>query len=264
MSRIGWAKNRVGSTQDLKSKGDMQMPVSRKILWVVNYNTLEDFFAKAIDIRATGVAIRTDNNLVRAIPKFHAAGLKVYGWRWPSARADPATNEAAKVARLLQDADMDGYFVDPEGAPGQHYDWDQSGLAALAEDFSSTIKTAAPEKLFGVTSHYMAKFTFPKIPWASFFKHADVFLPQSYWRSTGGMIGHGDAADNYDVGIDRWTRTGAQKDKIVPMGGEIGVSKASDINSHMNAAKSRGIDELHFYTTERSVKPSVWDAIRSV
>jgi hypothetical protein len=239
------------------------MPAKNKVLWVVNYNKLDDFFAIAQKVKATAVAIRTDNNLINAIPKFQGAGIKVYGWRWPQALADSAMNEAQKVSTLFRDHGMDGYFVDPEQRRGHSDDWDRPGLAALADDFMSTIRQAGPDKRLGVTSHYLAKFTYPNVPWSAFFKHADVFLPQSYWRSTEGTIGHGDPADNYAVGIDRWKKTGAPVAKIIPMAGELGSSKASEINAHVNAAIAQGIDELHFYASEPSVKQAVWDAVGS-
>ncbi|WP_267551875.1 hypothetical protein [Rhizobium rhizogenes] len=87
---------------------------------------------------------------------------------------------------------FDGYFIDPEGVPGKPYDWDRAGLSGLATDFVATIKAAGNDKRLGVTSHYLAKFRFPKIPWAAFSQHADVYLPQSYWRSTDVIVGHGD------------------------------------------------------------------------
>jgi hypothetical protein len=127
-----------------------------KVLWVVNYNKLDEFVRQASDIGATGVAIRSDNNLSQAIAKFHAKGIKVFGWRWPSAHRDPCLNEAAKIANLLGKG-LDGYFVDPEGEKGKPYDWDLPGLEGLAEDFCRTITSAAPNKPFGVSSHYRAK-----------------------------------------------------------------------------------------------------------
>ncbi len=237
------------------------MPAVTKILWVVNYASLDDFFDTARSMRATGVAIRSDNSLINAIPKFHAAGIKVYGWRWPSAQADPAMNEAAKISKLFTEHDLDGYFVDPEQARGKPYDWDCTGLNNLARDFMATLRQAGPNKRLGVTSHYLAKFTYPKIPWAQFFEFADVFLPQSYWRSAGGPIGHAIPADNYAVGIDRWKRTGAMAGNIVPMAGELGSSTPSEINEYVRAAADTGINELHFYASEASVKQGVWSAV---
>ena len=66
------------------------MATGEKVLWVVNYESLEEFIDKAIFVKATAVAIRTDNDLVKAIPAFNSKGIKVYGWRWPSAKRDAA------------------------------------------------------------------------------------------------------------------------------------------------------------------------------
>lgn len=237
------------------------MSAKTKVLWVVNYDKLDDFVRQAVAVKATAVAIRSDNNLVAAITKFHAEKIDVYGWRWPSSQGDACMKEASKIADLIKNDGLDGYFVDPEGAPGKPYDWDRAGLSGLATDFVGTIKAADENKRFGVTSHYLAKFCFPNIPWAAFFQHADVYLPQSYWRSTEGIIGHGDPADNYAVGIDRWTKSGAAADKIVPMGGELGSTTVKDLNAHVAAAAAHGRDELHFYVSEPSVTQPIWNAI---
>src|SRR5262249_31836168 len=83
-----------------------------------------------VAIGATAVAIRTDNDLLTAIPAFHHKGLKVYGWRWPSAQRDGAMKEADHAASLLSKG-LDGYIADPEGAPGKPFDWDRRGLDHL-------------------------------------------------------------------------------------------------------------------------------------
>src|SRR5262245_57162672 len=146
-----------------------------KVLWVVNYDQLEEIRDRAMAVKATAVAIRTDNDLVKAIPAFHNKGIQVYGWRWPSAKRDAAMPEANKVIELFTQG-LDGYYVDPEGAQGKPWDWDQHGLAPLANDFCQTITVAAAGKPFGTTSHYRGKKTFGKLPWATFFQHSTVFL----------------------------------------------------------------------------------------
>ena len=87
-----------------------------KILWVVNYDQLSAFLTQAVAIGATGVAIRTDNDIAGAIPRFHQKGIKVFGWRWPSAMRDAAMKEANKVVGLYQQG-MDGYYVDSPESP---------------------------------------------------------------------------------------------------------------------------------------------------
>lgn len=229
-----------------------------KVIWVVNYNRVEDFIRQCVAVGATSVAIRTDNDLRKAIPLGHQANLKVYGWRWPSSLHDPAMNEAAKVKALF-DQGLDGYFVDPEMSQQASINWDQSGLAGLAEAFCSTISAAAHGRPFGVTSHYLAKRVEPNLPWASFFKYATVLLPQAYWRSTEGVIGHGIPADNYAVSIAAWTAAGGDPRKIVPMAGELGVSTAAEIAQYVQAAKAA--PALHFYAYGPEVRPEVWAAV---
>ncbi|MGO4700583.1 hypothetical protein [Dyella sp. 2RAB6] len=229
-----------------------------KVIWVVNYNRLEDFLQQCVAVGATSVAIRTDNDLRKAIPIAHQAQLKVYGWRWPSSLHDPAMNEAAKVKALF-DQGLDGYFVDPEMSEQDNIDWDRNGLADLAEEFCSTIARAANGKPFGVTSHYLARRAEPKLPWASFFKYATVLLPQAYWRSTEGVIGHGIPADNYAVAIAAWTAAGGDPARIVPMAGELGVSTAAEIAQYVKAAGTAAA--LHFYAYEPKIRADVWAAV---
>ena len=231
-----------------------------KVLWVVNYNSLSKFLQRALAAKVTAVAIRTDNDIAQAINPFHNAGLKVYGWRWPSAQKNSAMAEAHKAATLLTNG-MDGYFADPEGEPGKPFDWDQPGLDQLADDFCTAIKSAAGGKPLGVTSHYLGKKVFPNLPWASFFQHADVFLPQAYWRVAGGVVHHGKPAENYRTSIQAWIQTGAVQGKIQPMAGELVHVSGPEIGQYAAEATTEGVSVLHFYTDENGVAPAVWNAI---
>jgi hypothetical protein len=235
------------------------MALQEKVLWVVNYSTLQDFVDRSIGVDANAVAIRTDNDLLTAIPTFHRNAIKVYGWRWPSAQRDAAMSEADRVANLLSKG-LDGYFVDPEGAPGKPYDWDQQGLDQLAEDFCNRITSAAPEKPFGVTSHYRAEKVFPDLPWRTFFRHSSILLPQAYWRSDEGKIGHG-PSDNYRVALDCWLQAGGDRTKIVPMAGELAHVTGAEIDAHVQEANAQSINRLHFYTYQDDVPDDVWQAV---
>jgi hypothetical protein len=242
------------------------MPASEKILWIVNYDAVAHVLGAAQAAGATGVALRTDNDIAAALPVLHAHGIKVFGWRWPSARVDPAMKEADKVVALLA-LGMDGYYVDPEGAekvngkPTKPYDWDQPGLAPVAQAFCQRIAGALGGRPFGFTSHYRAKAVFPNLPWTTFFQYATVLLPQSYWRSTEGTIGHGLPEDNYRRGLEFWAKAGGAKNLIVPMAGELGSVTAAEIGRYVAEAKAQGVDSLHFYTWDSSVKPTVMAAI---
>jgi hypothetical protein len=235
-----------------------------KTLWVVNYNDVNQFFAAAQEVGVTSVAIRTDNDLRRAIELFHSkSNIKVFGWRWPSAMRDPAMNEAKKVIGLF-DVGLDGYYVDPEGAPGKPYDWDRPGLADLATEFCTAISKAAKEKgkPFGVTSHYRANQIFRNLPWTAFFQFATVLLPQAYWRVDDGVVGHGDPSDNYDRSIQAWgAAPGAAGKLIEPMAGELAHSSAADIAEYASTAKARNREGLHFYTYSDSIAAPVLNAI---
>jgi hypothetical protein len=236
------------------------MPTTEKVLWVVNYNTVAEFVKQAKAAKVTAVAIRTDNDVKTAIEKFHDQGIKVYGWRWPSAKRDPALREAEKVVQLLGNG-LDGYYVDPEGDKGKPWNWDQSGLEGLADEFSKRITSADSTKPFGITSHYLGQKVYGKLPWTSFFKYATIFLPQAYWRSEEGAIGHGKPRGNYKDSLATWQDTGAPAENIVPMAGEIAHATAAEIDEYAAVATDSHIPSLHFYASEDGIGKDVWKAI---
>lgn len=233
---------------------------SAKVLWVVNYNNLNEFLQRAQSARVTAVAIRTDNNIAQALGPFHAAGMKVYGWRWPSAQTAGALAEANRAAALLAQG-MDGYFVDPEGQPGKPFDWNRPGLQDLATQFCTTIKSAAPAKPLGVTSHYRAQQIFPNLPWAAFFANADILLPQAYWRVAQGPVHHADPAENYRDSIQAWVQAGGTKAKIQPMAGELVHVHGNEVKAYAQEASNQGVATLHFYTDEPGITDEVWGAV---
>jgi hypothetical protein len=236
------------------------LQLEEKVLWVVNYPRLDWFVERATFVKATAVAIRTDNDLDTAISTFHDKGIKVYGWRWPSAERDRALKEAKNVVDLLRKG-LDGYYVDPEGELGKHYDWNQKNLESVAEDFCKAITAASTSKPFGTTSHFRGKKVFDKLPWGSFFKYSNVFLPQAYWQSAGGLINGGNPEKNYRESIDEWKAIGAPKDKIVPMAGELAFSTAKQIEEYAQVAQAQGVSSLHFYTATKDVQSEVWKAV---
>ncbi|MES1147333.1 MAG: hypothetical protein ABUL49_01135 [bacterium] len=231
-----------------------------KVLWVVSYHDAKDFLKQAQDANVNRVAIRTSNNIPHAIDVFKDKGIEVYGWRWPSSHRDPAMNEADKAADLLNHG-LDGYYVDPEEHKNHDYDdWNKTGLETLAEDFCKAIKETG--KPLGVTSLMGALYNAPHLPWKSFFKYADVLLPQSYWRADGGgKVLHGNVTENYKWGLDHWKAAGGIEAKIMPMAGEIQYAKKAEIEEYVAQAKHYQKDELHFYAANGSVPPGVWEAI---
>jgi hypothetical protein len=236
------------------------MAALAKILWAAHYGTLDEFMSRAVNCGATGVAIRTDNDLTEAIPAAHARGMQIYGWRWPAAVREDAMAEADAVVALFGQK-LDGYFLDTRRAPGVEYDWDQPGLEQLADEFCGHITAAAAGKPFGITSHYRAAEAYPDIPWKTLFQYASVLVPQSYWRSSLGKIGSGQPAANYIAGIDAWTKAGCKKADIVPMAGELGASSADEIRAYVAAAAARHITTLHYYCYDSNVSSAVWSAV---
>jgi hypothetical protein len=246
-----------------------QIPaVTEKVLWVVNYPDLNWFVTKASFVGATAVAIRTDNDMDAAIAVLHPLGIKVYGWRWPSAEKQRALAEARKVVDWYGKG-LDGYYVDPEGEPGQHFDWNRNGLDSVADEFCKTITSADPNKPFGTTSHYRGEKVFDKLPWDVFFKYSSVLLPQAYWRVdvgnlNGAAVKNGDPKENYIESLKAWTVTGGQTDKIIPMAGELDFSTVADIEHYFEEVVNQNKTAMHFYTANENVDDKVWNAVKQV
>lgn len=234
-----------------------------KILWVVQYDNVQSLAKTAEQAGATGVAIRTDNDLGTALQVFHGKGIKVYGWRWPSAQRDAAMREADRAATAFHRG-LDGYYVDPEGEPGAPYDWDRKGLETLADDFCTAVTQASGGKVFGITSHYKAKATFPQLPWAVFFRHAHLFLPQAYWRTEDGPVGRAIPSENYLSAIQHWKAAGAPRAGIVPMAGELARVRPSEIAEYGRVAAQQNVRQLHFYAYQAGIQPAVWTAIAAL
>jgi hypothetical protein len=239
------------------------MKFASKTLWAVGYSNLSRFIQIAQTIGASEVAIRTDNNLERAIDRFHEVGIGVIGWRWPSAERARAMIEADRAKKFF-DLGMDGYYADPEGAPGEHYDWDQPGLEGVASDFCGAVVAAAAGRPFGVTSHFRGKFQHRNLPWAQFFEHADVLLPQSYWRTSKGKVKAGDPAANYREGITSWVATGGSLSLICPMAGELASVKGVELTSYGVQANQSSVAAGHFYTYDDKVTDDIWATVATL
>jgi hypothetical protein len=239
-----------------------------KVLWVVEYDDLNWFLNKAVKINATAVAIRTSaSDLEKAIPAFHDKDIKVYGWRWPVAKEidDKTTRklgtkeESARVVALIEKG-LDGYYADPEGSEKSN-NWNKAGLENIARDFCITISQKLNGKPFGTTSHFRGVDLFDELPWKVFFEYSTVFLPQAYWNTADGTVAGGDPSKNYLESLDCWERTGAPRNKIVPMAGELAFSSPKQIDEYAEEAANQGITSLHFYTANKNVNDNVWKAI---
>jgi hypothetical protein len=237
--------------------------VVEKVLWVVNYPDLDAFLATAIEIGAARVAIRTDNDVSKAIKPCHDRSIQVFGWRWPYADATHAKAEAARVNTLFQ-AGLDGYYVDPEGAPGEPWDWDMPGLAQVAKAFCTQIVNSSSGRPIGVTSHYRAADVYPHLPWREFVSASTVLLPQAYWRADGGKIGSGLPDVNYDVALAAWKKIDTANAVIEPMAGELAHITSQELKTYAKAAQSHNVETLHFYDWTTGIPHEIWQTIKDL
>jgi hypothetical protein len=257
-----------------------------KILWtldVTDLNTERAVFADATAAGCGVICVRSASpRWPSLIARAHAANLKIFAWRWPAVKPQPASHthyfaddEAAFIAQTLIPAGLDGYVVDPESdSAGSVNDWNATTHAPLAARFCQTIKSAAAAGgkpfRFGTTSGctYPAPNNRPNIPWAEFSAASDVLLPQSYWRTTdkrGRPVDiNGGAPDKAIArGLKVWKRI-ANHPTIVPMAGELALITVQEINDYGAAMSAAGLRELHFYIDEGNVDPAKLTAIKAL
>jgi hypothetical protein len=276
------------------------MPLAQKYLWVEDLdgpNTEKEMLDNATAIGATGLSIRTMSTyLEKAIPRYKALGYKVYGWRYPqcidrgtaynSAQNPPnnpyATTEAAYVINTLIPAGLDGYIMDIESdnsktKPQPWRDWDQKdpsgAIAKLAGNYANALRKAADTCgrpfMLGFTSHANAFNIYQGTPWKPFIDASDALFPQSYW----GMWDDGDNPPHPVVengGTPKsamdvsWADYAQWKKPIIPIGGEMFISKKGDMAAFGDELSKRGITEGHFYTSTANINPDVLKDIKAL
>jgi hypothetical protein len=251
--------------------------MTNKILWIVT-GEQNDLLAHAKRIEASAVAIRTDNHWLRgSIAVFHAAGIKVYGWRWPGVRPtdDPpnyyAPDQANYVANVLIPAGLDGYIADIEsdGSAAPNRDWNNRSLAPVADKFSSVIKNAGrarnPNFLFGVTSGFDFPTAYPHIPWDSFLAYCDAVYPQVYWRGDGGaVLAGGTAQSAYTRSWASWKTLELGAIPIVPIIGQIANITPQSIGDFGTIMKQNQMNEVHFYTDVAGLPDATYATMASL
>ena len=237
-------------------------------------------------LTATGanlLCIRTNSPYIpQLITQLHAAGIGVFGWRWPHARpSDPnnpngdsvfAPNEMNRVIGLINQG-LDGYIFDIESnndnAPN---DWQRPNnraqvAAAMVAGIAQAFKNRNKAYTLGLTSHQWGFSNYPDIPWQIFLDECNALFPQTYWRTD---MGNGAKACNpasYDYAADPPRAVGSvdqalhngfadyanKQDKsrntlsIIPVGGEIGCTKAGEMTVFGSVLAKRSVSEAHFY-----------------
>ena len=261
---------------------------ANKALWAESMDDQEDedrLFNNAQLMGAKAVAIRTVSDIIPgSIPRFHAAGMQVYAWRWPAVVENSAgryaTDEANYVAQTLIPAGLDGYIVDPESNSddGAYNDWDRTDtpvpLAELATTFCQIIRNAARAAgnnnfLLGLTSGGNYPAVYKNLPWAQFVAASDALFPQLYWRARNENnvcrpVRDGTPQTAVDDCLRSW-RAIAQGKPLIPMGGEIScVTDMSEIAAFGALAKAAQLPIMHFYTDDTDLTPTVCGAIKSL
>ncbi len=254
-----------------------------KALWDTSLESgnLGTLLKHARDTGCKLVCIRTTSSILpKAIAQFTAAGISVYGWRWPAVKQKLyhaphyyALDEAHYVAKALIPAGLAGYIADPESdGAGQDNDWNSAEHAPLARAFCKQIKDAAPAGFhFGVTSGCEYPTGAPNIPWANFVAASDALYPQTYWRwldpKTGkpGPIHGGAPATAYARGVASWKTIAAGK-PIIAIGGEIGVLSAAEAGELGQFAQLVVGHQpiVHFFSDSAAVDPTVLKAIAAL
>jgi hypothetical protein len=252
-----------------------------KVLWTVRMPTPaaeQQLLDHALAAGCEAVAIRTSNSrLVGAIPRFHAAGVKVFGWRWPAKQpvTGPANyyaiDQANFIAKTLIPVGLDGFYADIESDNDRkENDWDSATLAPLARDFCAIIRAAAgPSFELSITAGCAQPTGNPHIPWAEFALACDAAAPQTYWRRTNPTTGlpediHGGTpASSFGKAMKSWAGHFAGK-AVEPIMGELAVITPAEISEFGRVASGHGVRRIHAYTEGNAVPTANLEAIAAL
>lgn len=250
--------------------------MATKVLWLVNGDQ-NTFLAHAKQIGSGAVAVRTDNHwLASGIAAFHAAGIKVYGWRWPGVIAtnDPpnyfAPDQAQFVVNTLIPRGLDGYIADIESDGTAHpgRDWNNRALAPMATDFARLIsgagKKAKPDFIFGISSGFDYPTAFAHIPWDAFLCFSDAVYPQVYWRGDGGAVQAGGTPQKaYDRTLLSWKTLDLGGKPIIPIIGQIAHVTPQSIADFRSLIANDGLTQVHFYCDDAAIPQANYDMMRN-
>jgi hypothetical protein len=110
--------------------------------------------------------------------KLKETGINVWGWHIPFCKTgDDASKEAALVARLIKDFNLDGAMMDAESEPIFF-----KGNETTADIYAGELRTAlnGQQKGLALSSHDIPS-NFPDFPFNTFAKYASVNAPQVYY-----------------------------------------------------------------------------------
>jgi hypothetical protein len=133
----------------------------------------------------TGIAF---HNLREA---FAAAGIDVWGWHIPycATNAD-SEKEAALVAKLADDLQLDGVLMDAE-SEAAFFKGDKKTATAYAKALRKRLNDS--ERTLGISSHDIPT-NFPGFPFDAFAAYAEVNAPQVYYGGSPSVANRLDAA----------------------------------------------------------------------
>jgi hypothetical protein len=197
--------------------------------------------------------------LSQLLPAAHAAGIKVYGWDFPSLVDWPGDIRRAGTAiafRTPSGQSIDGFTADIETIhEGTHI----TPLGAQAYG-TALRQMVGPSYLLVVAVPRPSPQINPIYPWDSVVGPFDAIAPMIYWlnRQPGP-----DAA----VALDDLARFHKPLMPIGqaydggPEGGRPGVPPRAELLQFMDAAKRHGAAAISFWSWQ-AANPEAWDAIR--
>jgi hypothetical protein len=199
--------------------------------------------------------------LERILPKAHAAGIKVYGWDFPSMQHLPTDLERAETAIRYRTAGghrIDGFVADIEtGSEGTDLSGGKAGAygrrlrARVGED--EVLVACVPNP----TSHHLAIF-----PYAEVLAPYDAVAPMIYWlnRQPDTDV---DAALDYLRRYDKPLLPVGQAYDGAPEGGRPGPPPRDEIARFIRAARSNGARAISFWSWQHA-SDEIWQTIADV
>jgi hypothetical protein len=106
------------------------------------------------------------------VQALRAVGVRVWGWQY--FYGDQPELEEKVASQRIAELNLDGYIVDAE------VEFKKAGYDKKAETILTLLRQHNPHITIAFSSYRFPHYH-PEFPWAVFYKHCDINMPQVYW-----------------------------------------------------------------------------------
>jgi len=173
------------------------------------------------------------------------AGIDVWGWGY-SFGVNPA-NEGLQTAKIINDLDISGYFMDIEG------EYDRVDMLSTAQAYTNNLKPNTQKPLGLCSYRYPSLHT--NVPWKTFLDISDFHIPQLYW-----IQATSDIAPGYQLGRSYIQLQAIKQLPFIPIGtvvkddGSLWIPSVAQITNFGNTVKQMNLPGFGYYDLDSGIQ----------